>query len=611
MKNSFKQAFLGMLTAVALAGCGGGGGGKNDENGFIRITSPTTADSYETDIPFPDVHVGGTINRPAPPVQPSGSGGSVGGGSGSSLGCLIVWPCAILSIFFKGDSSTPAAKPVPESVFTSSETADIASGHVTFEVYNETTLSGGGSETSGDVWSSTIPVTLGENVITVNAIDGRGYVSSDRIVVEITAPRYKLPIRNIHPQGFQSSEYYLSPHQIEIHSNSQGDSVIAWNNGTGYSIQFPRLVAAIYHPNSGWSDTLAITESPDSYQVHHRVSIDDAGNAMVVWYQDDAIHYRRYTPATGWTAVVQLVEANLYTNDFNLLTDPQGNAYLFWHDHSKDYNEPQTYLRYDAITGWSAPVEHTESLYSHRRADYSIDDSGIVSAIWAVNNTIYSARLTGEAGWSTPEQIGSFDTELVELQIEASNAGLIAAIWANQSDGDNDDYRMTANVYHPLNGWSGETTIASGPLDPAFELSVGIDADGRILAVWPEYVDDYDTVMSIEFSQTNGWGVAFPISRAQPGDARGPAMVVQESGQALVTWAQFDGWVESIVALEYDPVIGWGQTELIELNMAAGSRNPVIGTGGGNELFIAWEQYTDVWYHSPSTTSVQVGIYPL
>ena len=55
-------------------------------------------------------------------------------------------------------------------------------------------------------------------------------------------------------------------------------------------------------------------------------------------------------------------------------------------------------------------------------------------------------------------------------------------------------------------------------------------------------------------------------------------MVMQESGHALVSWAQFDGWIESIVALEYDPTTAWGQTELIELNMAAGSRNPVIGT---------------------------------
>ncbi len=117
--------------------------------------------------------------------------------------------------------------------------------------------------------------------------------------------------------------------------------------------------------------------------------------------------------------------------------------------------------------------------------------------------------------------------------------------------------------------------------------------------------------MATEFNQDNGWSSAYPISRAMSADARGPVMVMMESGQALVTWAQFDGWVESIVALKYDPLAGWEQTELIELNMAAGSRNPVIGTGGKNGLFIAWEQYTDVWYSNPQTSSVEVGIYPL
>ena len=197
------------------------------------------------------------------------------------------------------------------------------------------------------------------------------------------------------------------------------------------------------------------------------------------------------------------------------------------------------------------------------------DASGTATALWSQNDgtrlQIVFNRLTGNT-WGTPAIVETDDTaplsNAYDPRASIDGNGNIMAMWLQV---DQDEGHYVANRYVPGTGWGTRQNIGEYvpvghvATDTSFELVS--NAAGHTVAVWtlvsgigdenvpyPVYLsaNEYDPV-------TGSWGIEEVIDRDGsvplgdiPGDAMGPSLGVDASGNAMAIWLQDNAPVEGI-----------------------------------------------------------------
>ena len=178
----------------------------------------------------------------------------------------------------------------------------------------------------------------------------------------------------------------VSLQYFDLAMDAVGNAQAVWAHGTGtygvYDIRGSRYLAG-----SGWQAPETLDTGAGNAELP-RVAMDPAGNAMVVWQQDDGTRYnvlaRRYDATTATWEEGQLVETDNLADAGGprVAMDASGNAMVVW----RQAGFQATTIRsnnYRMGLGWgAAELVETDTDRSADGAEMAMDASGNVTVVW-------------------------------------------------------------------------------------------------------------------------------------------------------------------------------------------------------------------------------------
>jgi len=305
-----------------------------------------------------------------------------------------------------------------------------------------------------------------------------------------------------------------------------------WQHADGSGIY--SIWANRYTPATGWGSPMLV-ETHDLQALRPKVAFDAAGNALVVWEQEDGGRFNvwsnRYVAGQGWgtAAPIETSDANISFNSPRLAVHASGNAVVAWvQDGSVWANQ------YRAGEGWGTPVLLEEDAESAEHPDVAMDGDGNAMVVWRQGDgtryDIWFNRATPDGRWGT--------ASLVETE-DASTAS----------------------------------------------PRVAVNANGTAFAVWWQDQGAYATVWSSRYTPEDGWGKAEPVQPDVPDFLKEPEIVVDAAGNALTIW--YEG--NEIYYNRYTNGRGWGTPALLDpLTYIAGVYTIVMDTTGS--AIAAWSR---------------------
>ena len=128
-----------------------------------------------------------------------------------------------------------------------------------------------------------------------------------------------------------------------------------------------------------------------------------------------------------------------------------------------------------------------------------------------------------------------------------------------------------------------------------------MDPDGNAIAVWKQYDGTRYNILANRYTFGSGWGTAGLIETDNAGDATYPQVAMDQDGNAIVVWMQYDGTRNNIWANHFDGnTYTWGMAQLIETDNAGDAMYPQIAMDPLTGYAVAvWQQmdYTryNIW----------------
>jgi predicted enzyme related to lactoylglutathione lyase len=376
----------------------------------------------------------------------------------------------------------------------------------------------------------------------------------------------------------------------QVAVDSSGNAIAVWQQSDGTR---DNTWANRFTPATGWGAAEPI-ETEDTRASQPQVAVDPSGNAIAVWRQSDTTRFNisanHFTPATGWGAAEPID-----TNDADgssspqVAVDPSGNAIAVWHQWDAARRDIWA-NRFTPATGWSVAERiETDGANDAAGPHVAVDSSGNAIAVWqqsdGTRSNIWANRFTPATGWSVAETIEADDGNATGPQVVVDPSGNAIAVWT-QSDGAR--FNIWANRFTPLAGWGAAELIeaddgnATGP-------QVVVDPSGNAIAIWTQSDGTRFNIWANRFTPLAGWGAA-ELIETDDGTVSSLGIAIDPSGNAIAVWTQADGTRFNIWANRFTPTTGWGAAELIESDDAGGARSPQVAVDPSGNAITVWEQ---------------------
>ena len=365
-----------------------------------------------------------------------------------------------------------------------------------------------------------------------------------------------------------------SPYQGEIWVNRY-DPVSGWGEYGSNS-----NITAIwqngffnYETNPLGSNGLVRVDDGSGIAATPKVAMDIAGNALLVWTQEDGDHSQiwanRYNQGAGWSDSEKIPTGDGIAENPQVDFDDFGNATVVW-TRTHDTTTTIESIRHTAGDGWES-IESVASIDGTiSNIQIAVDDIGNAFLVWEHADSIWASYYEAGVGWGQSELIenGSYRATSVQLAIDGSGNAL--AIWA-QSDGTQFD--IWVNHYFVNLGWNGAELIETVDSE-ANSLRIAFDFAGNALATWWQ-----DGLVSKRYIVSQGWDPNPVVVVTNAGIPE--QLTMSADGNALVAWRKYwggDSHIQhySIYTSYYTPDSGWSKTQVVSSNVIAYGHRPVL-----------------------------------
>jgi len=250
-------------------------------------------------------------------------------------------------------------------------------------------------------------------------------------------------------------------------------------------------------------------------------------------------------------------------------------------------------FRYASGKGWgkvdqiSDVIKGGEDVYPR----VAIDNKGNVISLWsqpegATSNLLFNHYVAGK-GWDKAAIVGKDDhANTTVSQVVIDNNGNGFAVWS-QSDGK--QYNIWASRYVPINGWTTPELIEKDNNGDAYGPQIAIDATGNALVVWYQNLNFNFVVWANRYSPSSGWEKATPLMSGKKSDAKYPQVAFDNQGNAVAVWS-IDGLTTTgIWAARYVASKGWDKAVRVE---SSGERayDVQIAIDATGKALVVWVQ---------------------
>lgn len=331
--------------------------------------------------------------------------------------------------------------------------------------------------------------------------------------------------------------------------DDSGNAVAVWRqwDGTRSNIR-----ASIYLAGSGWQADQAL-EAGDDDAVAVSVGMDDGGNAMAVWTQSDGTRWNvqanRYVPGSGWSGPTEIDGTDNDAQVPALAVNDSGEAVVIWRQAGGSLQNIAA-ARFVPGTGWSnAALLETDDANSAYNPAVAIDPDGNITAVWAQDDgaggNLRANRYEPGAGWSGAMSVGSTGTTAQNPEIAMDANGRAWVVWEQSGAG---GWDIWTNRYDA--GWQSAGLLEINNAGEAREPRLAASPDGYVAAVWRQWDGFRNNIWTSRYVPGQGWGYA-QVLEDDDGDAFWPRVAVDDAGNAMAVWRQFDGSDLSVFARQY------------------------------------------------------------
>ena len=271
-----------------------------------------------------------------------------------------------------------------------------------------------------------------------------------------------------------------------------------------------------------------IPNQPYNAAYNPTVSMDNNGNAIIIWYQtgDAALIITEYRGGS-WSSPRALSSLVRVSGGHSIAMNDLGSAFIVWQSNNNIY-------RSEWIDGvWSSPV--SMSTDSIKGPKIKINNKGNGVIIWLENNydTIVSSELVrGE--WSLPKNIG-ITNAISSPNLGIDSNGNAIVVW-EKSVGPG--LRQIYKNEFKNSLWTGEQAVSADGIS-GYYPSMAMSENGNAVVAWRQLFNSTTQIYRREY--VNGdWSAPSPVSLAGI-NSRNPFVQMDPSGNAILVWNEENG----------------------------------------------------------------------
>ena len=299
----------------------------------------------------------------------------------------------------------------------------------------------------------------------------------------------------------------------QLASNDQGDTMVAFEVDFAGNAD---IVTRRYDiDNDKWQDNIVI-DSLDEEAGHPRISINEAGEAMVIWYQNDRVYSSHYA-GNAWSAATTIdnfLEDSVQPG-LQLVHNSRGDFMALWSQDDNGFLRSFIWFnRHVRGQGWDVTAKIIPNSDYGYRPEVVINRDDNMIAVWQRATTEDDLMFSGfnilDDEWTDGELLESNDQPASEHRLIVDNSGNIMAVWNQNREG----------LFFNLNG--------DNFLNPP-------------------------TIWVRRFDNTDGgeWTAATSISEFVD-EVNSPAITNNSSGETAVLWGQNNDGEFSIQSRYFD-----------------------------------------------------------
>ena len=381
-----------------------------------------------------------------------------------------------------------------------------------------------------------------------SSLDGANYA----VYFDVQAGQWSVP--------FLLREGESSTYDYTVAIGGDGKAWVAWSDGGEVKVRR-------YDPlTQSWGDerSLGAGRQPS-------IAANETGEVQVAWLRDEGSTVRllsmRYTPADGsWSTETEVANAaTLYPwSTIALAMDGTGNAVVVWEQEADPRLDIWAAYYDAAASSWGAPVllegDTTESAEAPQVA---MDDSGNAIVVW-------------EQGPLVSQEVGvDGDGNPVMVWVQSESH-----IWAASYDA------ASATWDSPLR--LEDHTSATEAMQP----SIAMNGGGEAVVAWTQgnhgFIGETEgEAWAVTYHAHTGWTAPRRLDQGMRGDSWGTMAAINEAGDAIVVWNQFDGMRVRIWSATWRAGLGWQGAERVERENVAYVSG--VGLDDAGRAMVVWE----------------------
>ena len=355
-----------------------------------------------------------------------------------------------------------------------------------------------------------------------------------------------------------------------IAMNSTGNVVVVW----GYKIPLQTggdiwqlWGSHLSSDNTTWNTPIHIFGGTEPSQGSPRVpqvSMDDSGNALLVWQMRTSVELMSsYFSANTdeWNTATEFADSSITTSPIKLAMNTNGSAIAVWRENITILVDGFGVTRpiiqgrpFDPINGWGLSqlisfADHTTDVDGSFTPQLSINSSGDATVVWVHDKilpdfnseaNVWSRQYSATSGWQSSVLLETNDLKFaITPQIAMNDSGKAIAIWVHKSEDLASGLKsIWVNSYDPISGWANAQEIKpTSVFQNVLPLpQIGMDQNGNAVAVWLRKSNSTNETEAIRFDQQAGeWGT-IEIIGAEAENTDDPLLVADDLGRALTVW---------------------------------------------------------------------------
>jgi hypothetical protein len=324
--------------------------------------------------------------------------------------------------------------------------------------------------------------------------------------------------------------------------NATGNIIVAWESYEGLTTKINVKIKAF---GGIWSDVMTVSDACiDS--INPRVTIDNIGNATVVWesYDEDCISIQaaRRTFFGIWTKPEMISSEEEYSFQPEVASSPNGNVIAVWTAFDGCRLNTQAATLENCY--WTCPICLSDYFSDAINPQVSMSASGDALAAWTAldgsNYLVQTALKFAGDNWIGPMTISEVGQDAYNPQVAMDASGNVVSTWTKyngsnftiQSSSLYVNYSATSQSIY----WTDPVNLSSTSVDVA-NAKIAVDPSGNAVAVWTKLNGPNFILQASTLAFGSSWTPAVDISNKEV-EAVSPNLVLDSNGNAIIVWAE-------------------------------------------------------------------------